>query len=606
MAPASCRRMRRWPRPARSSSAGGQPRAGAGPHAAAVASSCRRRRQPSRLPRTVPSTFRAARSLPAGALEHAFQGEPCPATIRSQSSRRSSACSNGCMRGTPACATAQVATYIPELAKADPDWFGICLATTDGHVYEVGDTRQPFTIQSISKPFVYGLALEDRGAEAVLAQDRRRADRRRVQLDQPGARHRAPAQSDDQRRRDRRHVAGRRATRAEDRLARLLAMLSRSMPAVRSTSTTAVYESERTTGHRNRAIGHMLRNFDILTDDPEAALDLYFQQCSIARALPRPGVMAATLANGGVNPLHRRARGPPGGRGCDPERHDHLRHVRLRRRMDLPRRDAGQERRRRRHARRAARAARHRRLLAAARRARQQRARRRGVHATCRASSICTSCALPARRVPPCGRRLHREPCPLEAGAERARARRRWTVPAAAPTSTSSRAISSFAAIESVVQRIVEAAPETDVRRGRHRSGDGGGPVRQPVALRARRQPDRRRMQPGRCQRPAPVAPAACARGADRGPRRRGTFPDVPRPGSRARVVRERELLAASAFRRRGGTGGGARRPRRLPRARCRRAGAARADSRAARVSRRRRHRAPGRPGARGVPPGAR
>src|SRR5207245_11450478 len=61
-----------------------------------------------------------------------------------------------------------VATYIPELAKADPDWFGICLVTTGGSVYEVGDSRQPFTIQSISKPFVYGLALEDHGRPAVL------------------------------------------------------------------------------------------------------------------------------------------------------------------------------------------------------------------------------------------------------------------------------------------------------------------------------------------------------------------------------------------------------------------------------------------------------
>jgi len=62
-----------------------------------------------------------------------------------------------------------VATYIPELAKADPAWFGICLATTDGTVYEVGDTRQRFTIQSISKPFVYGLALEDVGRDRVRA-----------------------------------------------------------------------------------------------------------------------------------------------------------------------------------------------------------------------------------------------------------------------------------------------------------------------------------------------------------------------------------------------------------------------------------------------------
>ena len=62
----------------------------------------------------------------------------------------------------------QVATYIPELAKANPDCFGISLVTTGGHIYEAGDSRQPFTIQSISKPFVYGLALEDNTRAEVL------------------------------------------------------------------------------------------------------------------------------------------------------------------------------------------------------------------------------------------------------------------------------------------------------------------------------------------------------------------------------------------------------------------------------------------------------
>src|SRR2546425_12624934 len=55
----------------------------------------------------------------------------------------------------------EVTTYIPELAKADPEWFGVCVVTTGGAVYEVGDSRQDFTIQSISKPIVYGMALED-------------------------------------------------------------------------------------------------------------------------------------------------------------------------------------------------------------------------------------------------------------------------------------------------------------------------------------------------------------------------------------------------------------------------------------------------------------
>ena len=60
-----------------------------------------------------------------------------------------------------------VATYIPELAKADPAHFGVVIATVDGQLYEVGDTRVPFTIQSISKPLVYGVALEDRGRARV-------------------------------------------------------------------------------------------------------------------------------------------------------------------------------------------------------------------------------------------------------------------------------------------------------------------------------------------------------------------------------------------------------------------------------------------------------
>src|SRR6266702_6939936 len=60
-----------------------------------------------------------------------------------------------------------LANYIPELSKANPDHFGISLATLDGHVYEVGDTKVPFTIQSMSKPFVFALALDTLGAARV-------------------------------------------------------------------------------------------------------------------------------------------------------------------------------------------------------------------------------------------------------------------------------------------------------------------------------------------------------------------------------------------------------------------------------------------------------
>src|SRR3978361_1569022 len=60
-----------------------------------------------------------------------------------------------------------VADYIPELGKDDPAHVGITLPPLDGHVYEVGDTQIPFTIQSMSKPFVFALALDTLGAPRV-------------------------------------------------------------------------------------------------------------------------------------------------------------------------------------------------------------------------------------------------------------------------------------------------------------------------------------------------------------------------------------------------------------------------------------------------------
>src|SRR3954466_12886081 len=74
---------------------------------------------------------------------------------------------NTCHADFTAETSGAVADYIPELGKADPAHFGISLATLDGHVYEVGDTKIPFTIQSMSKPFVFALALDTLGAAKV-------------------------------------------------------------------------------------------------------------------------------------------------------------------------------------------------------------------------------------------------------------------------------------------------------------------------------------------------------------------------------------------------------------------------------------------------------
>jgi glutaminase len=195
----------------------------------------------------------------------------------------------------------QVATYIPELAHADPDWFGICVATTDGHVYEIGDSRVPFTVQSISKPFAYGLALGDRGRAAVLSKvgvEPTGEAFNSIRLDAGTGRPLNPMVN-----------AGAIATTSlvagdstEDRFERLLATLS--LYAGRPLDLDLeVYRSERETGHRNRAIAHLLRNFSILEDDPEDPLDCYFRQCAVSVTCLDLSLMAATLANGGVNPL---------------------------------------------------------------------------------------------------------------------------------------------------------------------------------------------------------------------------------------------------------------------------------------------------------------
>jgi glutaminase len=194
----------------------------------------------------------------------------------------------------------RVATYIPELAKANPDWFGICVATPDGHVYEVGDTAQAFTIQSISKPFAYGLALEDRGKRAVLGKvgvEPTGDAFNSISLEPATGRPLNPMIN-----------AGAITTTSliagdssGEQLQRLLTVMSHHAGRPLAVNET-VYLSEKETGHRNRAIGHMLRNFDILTQEPTGALDVYFQQCSIEVTCRDLALMAATLANGGLNP----------------------------------------------------------------------------------------------------------------------------------------------------------------------------------------------------------------------------------------------------------------------------------------------------------------
>ncbi len=194
-----------------------------------------------------------------------------------------------------------VATYIPELQKANPEQFGICLATTDGQIFAAGDCDQPFTIQSISKPFTFGMAVEEVGPGQV---------GEHVGVEPSGDAFNAIELQNGTNRPFNPMINtgaitvtallhARHGDRTLDRiLARFSAAAGRSLSIDQS-----VYDSERRTGHRNRAIAHLLLNFGIVHEEAEAALDLYFKQCSILVTCRDLAIMAATVSNMGRNPL---------------------------------------------------------------------------------------------------------------------------------------------------------------------------------------------------------------------------------------------------------------------------------------------------------------
>lgn len=193
-----------------------------------------------------------------------------------------------------------VADYIPELARAAPDRFGIAFATIDGAVYSVGDRAEPFSIQSVSKPFAYGGALMRLGQEAVLQRvgvaptgDAFNA----IVLDEVNNRPFNPMVNAGA-------IAVAALTEGDTVAAREAAMLRLfSRFAGRPLSIDdAVYRSESETGHRNRAIAYLMLNSGMIDRPPEEVLDLYFKQCALTVTVEDLALMGAVLANGGVHP----------------------------------------------------------------------------------------------------------------------------------------------------------------------------------------------------------------------------------------------------------------------------------------------------------------
>ncbi|NMN99766.1 glutaminase [Gordonia sp. TBRC 11910] len=193
-----------------------------------------------------------------------------------------------------------VADYIPELATADPEHTALAIALPDGHRYLAGDADVAFSIQSMSKPFTYGLAITDNGLPAVLD---------KVGVEPSGEAFNEISLDASGRPRNPMINAGAIATHSlvhgadsAQRFERLRRLYSAC--AGRDLSVDErVYTSEAATGHRNIAMGHLLRSVNIIDCDPVDIIDGYFRQCSVEVTVADLAMMAATLANGGVQPL---------------------------------------------------------------------------------------------------------------------------------------------------------------------------------------------------------------------------------------------------------------------------------------------------------------
>ncbi len=194
------------------------------------------------------------------------------------------------------------ADYIPELASADPDRLAAAFATLDGQTYSVGDCGVEFTIQSISKPFVYALALADRGFESVLA---------KVGVEPSGEAFNEVSLDDLGRPRNPMINAGAIATHSlagpvgidpQAGFERIVDGLS-AFAGRRLRVDEEVFESEMATAHRNMSIAYLLRAYDILDEDPAAVVEGYTRQCSLLVTASDLALMAATLANRGFQPV---------------------------------------------------------------------------------------------------------------------------------------------------------------------------------------------------------------------------------------------------------------------------------------------------------------
>lgn len=197
----------------------------------------------------------------------------------------------------------KVASYIPELAKADTSKFGICLMQNDGKEQCAGDFDTAFTMQSIIKPIILLLALLDAGTEKISEL---------VGVEATGKPFDAFNYSDQALKSEHINpmintgaialgtiIKGENYTQKFDRLLELTRRMANNPNLSMDEN---VYLSEKATGNKNRALAYMLKAYGMLEDNVEDVLDFYFRACSVKATAVDLAKIAFVLANKGVNP----------------------------------------------------------------------------------------------------------------------------------------------------------------------------------------------------------------------------------------------------------------------------------------------------------------
>lgn len=197
------------------------------------------------------------------------------------------------------------ADYIPALAKVDPNLYGIVVVGVDGKVSKAGDTDAQFSIQSISKVFTLARVIEESGAKTI--QDK-------VGVDATGQVFNSIIAIEQQKGEEMNPFVnpGAIATvslvhgkTAEEKWKRILE--THEQFAGRALQVNEpVYKSESETNQRNQAIAKLLEAYKRLYFDPAQTTDIYTRQCSINVSAQDLATMAATLANGGRNPVTKK------------------------------------------------------------------------------------------------------------------------------------------------------------------------------------------------------------------------------------------------------------------------------------------------------------